>query len=59
MKNDFSWLSQTMIGMTYEEVVEAVRNNALVLFPVGVIEAHGPHLLICKNERNKNENRIL
>jgi creatinine amidohydrolase len=35
-----------MMGMTYEEVLDAVQNNALVLFPVGVVEAHGPHLPI-------------
>ena len=44
MKNNYSCLSQTMMGMTYEDVLDAVQNNALVLFPVGVVEAHGPHL---------------
>ena len=44
MKNNFECLKHTMMGMTYEEVEEAVRKNAIVLFPVGVVEAHGPHL---------------
>ena len=44
MKNNFECLNKTMMGMTYEEVEEAVKNNALVLLPVGVVEAHGPHL---------------
>lgn len=44
MKNNFDCLFKTMMGMTYEEVETAVKNNAIVLFPVGVVEAHGPHL---------------
>lgn len=44
MKNNFECLNHTMMGMTYEEVEEAVKRNAIVLFPVGVVEAHGPHL---------------
>lgn len=44
MKYNFECLNNTMMGMTYEEVEEAVKNNAIVLLPVGVVEAHGPHL---------------
>jgi len=44
MKYNFDCLYKTMMGMTYEEVETAVKNNAVVLFPVGVVEAHGPHL---------------
>lgn len=44
MKYNYDCLNETMMGMTYEEVEEAVKRNALVLFPVGVVEAHGPHL---------------
>ena len=44
MKYNFECLNKTMMGMTYEEVERAVKNNAVVLFPVGVVEAHGPHL---------------
>lgn len=39
MKNNFDCLFKTMMGMTYEEVETAVKNNAIVLFPVGVVEA--------------------
>lgn len=44
MKNNFDCLNKTMMGMTYEEVEASVKNNAIVFFPVGVVEAHGPHL---------------
>lgn len=44
MKYNFESLYKTMMGMTYEEVEKAVADNAVVLFPVGVVEAHGPHL---------------
>lgn len=44
MKNNFDCLNKTMMGMTFEEVETAVKDNAVVLFPVGVVEAHGPHL---------------
>jgi creatinine amidohydrolase len=35
---------ETMAHMTYVEIEEAAREGTLVLFPVGVIEEHGPHL---------------
>jgi creatinine amidohydrolase len=35
---------QTMAHMTYVEIEEAAREGAIVLFPTGVIEEHGPHL---------------
>lgn len=41
---NYEALKETMMGMTYEEIEEAVKKNAVVLFPVGVVEAHGPHL---------------
>ena len=44
IKTNFDCLKNTMMGMTYEEVEDAVKKNAIVLFPVGVVEAHGPHL---------------
>ncbi|MFB3886746.1 MAG: creatininase family protein [Thermodesulfobacteriota bacterium] len=34
----------TMAHMTYVQIEEAAREAAVVLFPVGVIEEHGPHL---------------
>ena len=33
-----------MAKMNWKEIEEPVRQNALVLFPTGVIEEHGPHL---------------
>ena len=41
---NYEALKETMMGMTYEEIEEAVKKNAVVLLPVGVVEAHGPHL---------------
>jgi creatinine amidohydrolase len=35
---------ETMAHMTYVQIEEAAREGALVLFPTGVIEEHGPHL---------------
>ena len=40
----YAFLQETMLGMTWEEIEEAAKNDAIVLFPVGVVEAHGPHL---------------
>lgn len=34
----------TIAEMTWNEVDEAARRGAIVLWPVGVIEQHGPHL---------------
>ncbi len=34
----------TMSEMTYEQVEKLVEQEAVVLFPVGIIEEHGPHL---------------
>jgi creatinine amidohydrolase len=34
----------TMAHLTYVQIEEAARKGAIVLFPVGVIEEHGPHL---------------
>ena len=34
----------TMAEMTYEQIEELVQKEAIVLFPVGIIEEHGPHL---------------
>jgi len=35
---------ETMAHMTYVQIEEAAREGSIVLFPVGVIEEHGPHL---------------
>ncbi len=35
---------ETMAHMTYVQIEEAAREGTIVIFPVGVIEEHGPHL---------------
>jgi len=35
---------ETMAHMTYLQIEEAAREGTAVLFPIGVIEEHGPHL---------------
>jgi creatinine amidohydrolase len=35
---------ETMAHMTYLQIEEAAREELIVLFPVGVVEEHGPHL---------------
>src|SRR5947207_2657461 len=34
----------TLADMTYTELEEAIRRNAVALWALGVIEEHGPHL---------------
>ncbi|MBN1981125.1 MAG: creatininase family protein [Chitinivibrionales bacterium] len=43
MENN-SIFSATMADMTYQEIEQAIKEKAIVLFPIGVIEEHGPHL---------------
>ena len=40
----YSIFEGTIVDMTWPEVEEAVKKEALMLIPVGVIEQHGPHL---------------
>jgi creatinine amidohydrolase len=40
----YSIFHDTMADMTYPEVVKAARDGAIVLWGLGVIEQHGPHL---------------
>jgi creatinine amidohydrolase len=40
----YSIFHETMADMTYPEVEDAARQNTIVLWPMGVIEEHGPHL---------------
>lgn len=35
---------ETMAHLTYLQIEQAAREGAIVLFPIGVIEEHGPHL---------------
>ncbi|WP_312372444.1 creatininase family protein [Lachnoclostridium sp.] len=40
----YSIFEKTMADMTWQEVEKASKENQIVLFPLGVIEEHGPHL---------------
>jgi creatinine amidohydrolase len=40
----YSVFTDTMADMTYPEVEQSVRDGAVVLWALGVIEQHGPHL---------------
>ena len=40
----YSIFDETMVDLTWPEIEEAIKEKALVLLPVGVIEEHGPHL---------------
>ena len=41
---EYSIFKDTIADMTYPEVEEAVRDGAVALWALGVIEQHGPHL---------------
>lgn len=41
---DRSIFAGTMVDMTWPQVQEAARRDDVVLLPVGMVEAHGPHL---------------
>ncbi|WP_242985433.1 creatininase family protein [Vallitalea okinawensis] len=43
MKN-YSIFKDTMADMSFTEVEKLIKKEAVVLFPIGVIEEHGPHL---------------
>ena len=40
----YSIFENTMADMSYQEVEEAAKDGSTVLFPISVIEEHGPHL---------------
>jgi creatinine amidohydrolase len=44
MRGGYSIFHDTMADMTYPEVARAATNGAVVLWGLGVIEQHGPHL---------------
>jgi creatinine amidohydrolase len=44
MDGKLNIFEETMAHMTYVQIEEAAREGAIVLFPTGVIEEHGPHL---------------
>lgn len=43
-QNDLSIFTDTMVEMTWIEVKKSAENGDVVLFPVGIIEEHGPHM---------------
>ncbi len=42
----YSIFSETMADMTYQEIEKAAKNKSIVLFPIAVIEEHGPHMCL-------------
>lgn len=44
IQNDLSIFTDTMVEMTWVEVKESAEKGDIVLFPIGVIEEHGPHM---------------
>lgn len=60
---DLSIFTDTMVEMTWEKVKESAEKGDIVLFPIGIIEEHGPHMdlspdiycayLFCKFLRQK------
>ena len=44
MEGKLNILEETMAHMTYVQIEEAALKGAIILFPTGVIEEHGPHL---------------
>lgn len=43
-QSDLSIFTDTMVEMTWIEVKEAAERGDSVLFPIAVVEAHGPHM---------------
>ena len=43
-REGYSIFHETMADMTYPEIEDAARRGAVVLWALGVIEEHGPHL---------------
>lgn len=41
---DKSIFGDTMVEMTWEEIKKEADNGAIVLFPIAVVEEHGPHM---------------
>lgn len=59
----YSIFQNTMADMTYQQIEKAAEKKLPVLFPIAVIEAHGPHMCLgtdtyltynlCKNVQNE------
>lgn len=44
LQSDLSIFTDTMVEMTWEEVKASAERNDSILFPIAVVEAHGPHM---------------
>ncbi|HEX3046830.1 MAG TPA: creatininase family protein [Bacillota bacterium] len=42
----YSIFESTMADMNYQEIEAAAKQQAIILFPIAVIEEHGPHLCL-------------
>ena len=42
--NGYSVFDETIVDMTWPQVEKAAKDGAIVLFPTGVVEEHGPHM---------------
>lgn len=40
----YSIFDETMVDLPWTKVEDEIKNEAIVLLPTGVIEAHGPHM---------------
>lgn len=66
-KEEYSIFHETMADMTWPEVEQAAKAEAIVLLPIAVIEEHGPHIGLgadayltyyaCKTVRSELEKR--
>ncbi len=43
-KGSYSIFEETMVDLSWPEVEQAAKDNAIILFPTAVIEEHGPHM---------------
>lgn len=41
-----TFIDNTMLEMTWEEIQQEIDRDAAVLFPIAVVEEHGPHLSV-------------
>lgn len=40
----YSVFHETMVEMAWPEIKQAIKDGAIILLPVGIIEEHGPHM---------------
>ncbi len=43
-KGNYSIFDETIVDLSWPEVEQAAKDKAIILFPIGVIEEHGPHM---------------